>query len=315
MAAPTLPAHEDAAPLFSVIVPTHRRPAELRRCLEALVALDMAPDRYEIIVVNDGGWDDTERCVADVAAGTGRALRTVSQPQSGPARARNAGAAAARGRFLAFTDDDCAPRREWLSQLHERLAQHPSAIVGGRSINAWPSLPCSAASQVLVDFLYEHFRRGETSIGFFTTNNLAIAADAFGASGGFDASFPLAAGEDREFCERWRARGGMLVHADDALVDHAHRLTFGRFVRQHFNYGRGAEFLRRSRARRDHVDFDPPVEPWSFHLKLVTFPLKKAPGWRGLTLCLLLLVSQTSYVAGYLFQRVSRLDKPQPRSA
>ncbi len=315
MAALTLRVDENAAPLFSVIIPTHRRPAELRRCLEALVALDFAPDRYEIIVVNDGGWDETERCVAAVSADTGRPLRSVRQSQSGPAGARNAGAEAARGRFLAFTDDDCAPRREWLSRLHERLKEHPSAIVGGRSINAWPSLPCSAASQLLVDFLYEHFRRGDTSVGFFTTNNLAIAADAFGASGGFDVSFPLAAGEDREFCERWRARGGMLVHADDAVVDHAHRLTFGRFVRQHFNYGRGAEFLRRSRTRRDRVRLDPPVEPWSFHFRLVTFPLKKEHGWRGLTLCLLLLVSQTSYVAGYLFQRVFRLDRPQPRSA
>lgn len=315
MAALSPPVPGNADPLFSVIVPTHQRPVELRRCLEAIAALDVPPARYEIIVVNDGGSDDTERCVAAVAAVTGRQLRSVCQSQAGPARARNTGAAEARGRFLAFTDDDCAPRPDWLNRLQERLIAHPSAVVGGRSVNAWTTLQCSTASQLLIDFLYEYHRRGETSVGFFATNNLAVSAGAFRDAGGFDVSFPLAAGEDREFCERWRCRGGTLVYAEDALVEHAHRLTFGRFVRQHFNYGRGADFLRRSRARRHEADCRPPTEPWSFHLRLLTFPLRQLRGWRGLTMCLLMVVSQATYVAGYLFQRVFRLEKPQPRSA
>jgi glycosyltransferase involved in cell wall biosynthesis len=298
-----------------VIIPTHRRPLELQRCLEAVVALDIAPERYEIIVVNDGGSDDTEQCVAAVAAVTDRQLRSVRQAQSGPARARNTGAAEARGQLLAFTDDDCAPRSDWLNRLEARLIAHPSAIVGGRSINALSTLPCSVASQELIDFLYEYFRRGDMSTGFFTTNNLAVTARTFRDSGGFDVSFPLAAGEDREFCERWRCRGGALIYAEDALVDHAHRLTFGRFLRQHFTYGRGADFLRRSRARRGDADYQAPTEPWSFHLRLVTFPLRQGPSWRALTLCVLLAMSQVTYVAGYFFQRVFRLNRPQPRSA
>jgi GT2 family glycosyltransferase len=51
---------------------------------------------------------------------------------------------------------------------------------------------------------------------------------------------PYAAGEDREFCDRWLRHGYRMAYVPKATVYHAHELTFCTFWRQHFGYGRGA---------------------------------------------------------------------------
>jgi glycosyltransferase involved in cell wall biosynthesis len=94
-------------PVFSVVVPTMGRAARLEICLAALASLDFPPDGYEVVVVNDGGGPDTDRVIS---SWQGRAsLRRASTEAEGPAAARNAGIETARGRFIAFTDDDGEP--------------------------------------------------------------------------------------------------------------------------------------------------------------------------------------------------------------
>jgi GT2 family glycosyltransferase len=60
---------------------------------------------------------------------------------------------------------------------------------------------------------------------FFPSNNLAVSKKRFHELGGFDTSFLLAGGEDREFCYRWLQSGGRLRRAPNAVVEHAHRLN------------------------------------------------------------------------------------------
>ena len=74
---------------------------------------------------------------------------------------------------------------------------------------------------------------------------MAVSAARFHAIGGFDGTWPLAASEDRDFCLRWTASGGRLVHAPKAIVHHAHNSSLEGFWKQHFRYGRGACWLRR----------------------------------------------------------------------
>ena len=298
--------------VFSIVVPTHRRPAQIKRCLRALADLEYPPSAYEIIVVDDGGDLQTERIAEAVGHRHHLSVRVVAQPRGGPATARNTGAAAARGRYLAFTDDDCVPARDWLSKLERRLTADSAALVGGLTANALPSRQFSTASQMLIDYLYDYYHVEQTGARFFTTNNMAVATDTFRVLGGFDESFPLAAGEDREFCERWQHSGRHLVYADEALVYHAHRLDLRGFVRQHFNYGRGADFLHRSRAKHDTAARRPKLEPLKFYFNLVRFPFTQAIGWRAIPLATLMFVSQAVYGTGYFLQRLHRAWKPAP---
>jgi GT2 family glycosyltransferase len=284
---------------FSVIIPTYARPARLAACLEALAGLDYPRAHYEVIVVDDGSPRPPRAVVRECAerAGSSFQVTLVERPHAGPAAARNAGAAQARGDFLAFTDDDCQPAANWLAELSARLLDHPDHIVGGRTINALSGNLFASASQLLVDHLYEQHRSGSTDTGFFTSNNLALARDAFQALGGFDETFPLAAGEDRELCDRWLRGGGRLAFSPEAIVHHTHALTLRGFWRQQRNYGRGAYRFHRVRARERRGTVQ--LESRSFYLDLLCCPLRQFPAFRALPLMALMALSQVAIATGF----------------
>ena len=93
------------APDISVVVPTRNREALVSRLLAQLVLGLEAGPTYEVVVVDEGSSDDTPALLARLAdAGQVRVVRH-DVPRGLPA-ARNAGAAVASGRYLAWIDDD-----------------------------------------------------------------------------------------------------------------------------------------------------------------------------------------------------------------
>jgi len=290
-------------PIFSIIVPTYSRPGPLRACLRSLVSLNYPREHFEVIIVDDGGEAPLETLIASFSNRLKVSL--LRQQHSGPATARNTGAARAEGKFLAFIDDDCAPAPNWLWALAARFAKSPDCAIGGRTLNAIPSNPYSTASQMLIDYLYAYYNLiPNKKAHFFASNNLALPADRFRAIRGFDTTFPLAAGEDREFCDRWLQHGYRLVYAPEALVYHAHRLTLRTFFRQHFNYGRGAHHFHKARMRRSQRGIC--VEPVSFYLNLLRHPFSQVSKWQALTLAVLLAVSQEAAATGFFWESLSQ---------
>ncbi|HKP15860.1 MAG TPA: glycosyltransferase [Gemmatimonadaceae bacterium] len=287
------------SPAFSVVVPTYQRPASLARCLDALVAQTLDRARFEVIVVDDGSAEPPRGIVASVAASID--VRLIEQANAGPATARNAGAQASRGAYIVFTDDDCRPDPGWLSAIDGEAVRHPGCAIGGRIVNALDDGLYSTASQLLVEFLYEYFNVDGSEGRFFITSNLALPRESFHRIGGFDVTFPLAAAEDRDLCERWREAGLAMLYSADAIVHHAHELKLRSFCRQHFNYGRGAFHLHRARARRGEQPLR--VEPPRFYLQLVGYPFSRGGGWHAVALSALMALSQGAYVSGYLSER------------
>lgn len=240
-------------PVLSVVVPTKGRPRYLKGCLSALARTDYPRELFEVVVVNDAGGPEVERVVASKAGAMPVLL--VSPEGSGPSAARNAGAFAARGRYVAFTDDDCEPAPGWLAALQRALEQNPGAAVGGVTRNGAPQNTAAVATQLVVDAVHAHFNRDPAAPRFFASYNVAFPAEPFRALGGFDERFRYA--EDRELCERWVATGHRFVHAPDALVLHIRRLTLREFWGQHYGYGRGAWAFRGARAAAGTRESDP----------------------------------------------------------
>jgi glycosyltransferase involved in cell wall biosynthesis len=116
-------------PFFSVIIPTHARPRQLSACLEALTRLAYPSNSFEVIVVDDGS-DKPLNGVVDPFRNQINVI-LLCQANAGPATARNRGASQARGRFLAFTDDDCMPAPDWIATLAKRFAATPDCAIGG----------------------------------------------------------------------------------------------------------------------------------------------------------------------------------------
>lgn len=289
-------------PFFSIIVPTYGRPGQLYACLQSLARLDYPAHDFEVIVVDDGSKTPPESVVASFRAQLNITLLT--QPHAGPATVRNIGARHAKGEFLAFTDDDCAPAPDWLQTLAARFATASDCMIGGRILNALPNNPYSTASQLLIDYLYEYYNTDSKQVRFFASNNLATPVDGFHAVGGFDTTFPLAAAEDRDLCDRWLSRGYRMAYAPEVRVYHAHALTIRRFWRQHFNYGRGAFCFHRARSQRGQGRIR--LEPLSFYLNLLSYPFSHASARQGSLLTLLLAVSQGANAMGFFWELVNQ---------
>ena len=89
--------------LFSVIMPAYNRAAFIGAALHSVVAQTLGD--WECIVVDDGSTDGTCAVVREMAAKEPR-IRLIEQANAGPGAARNKGAAAATGKYLAFLDSD-----------------------------------------------------------------------------------------------------------------------------------------------------------------------------------------------------------------
>ena len=275
----------------AIIIPSYNRPEQLALCLEAVVVQD-APD-FEVVVVDDG----SPAPLASVCAPFGNRVRYVRKENGGPAAARNLGVRSTAAAFLAFTDDDCRPRRNWLSSLMAAHGGDDRRLVGGLVVNGLPDDPFASASQALCGYLYDYFGASKGNMPFFTSNNIAMNRKGFEKIGGFDEGFGRAAAEDRDFGLRWRAAGGALVYSGGAIVDHYHALTLAKYWRQHFHYGAGARRLHYLMAKR--ASDLPRLEPVSFYTGLVTWPMKTG-GLRNLHLSLLMALSQIAMINGYL---------------
>jgi GT2 family glycosyltransferase len=170
-------------------------------------------------------------------------LVVVQSARTGPAGARNRGAAAATGRVLAFVDDDCEPDPGWAFALAAALARDQTVLAGGPIRNAYPRDSCAAASHAVLAALYA----GPPQT-FLATANLALVRDSFFTLSGLDERFPSAAAEDRDLCARAIERGMTVVLVDDAGVRHHRPSGPVQLWRQYVEYGRGARRLARSRA-------------------------------------------------------------------
>lgn len=189
--------------------------------LEALGRQSLARDRFEVIVVDDGSTDGT----ADLAERSPVDARVIRQTRpAGAGAARNAGAAAAQGRVLAFTDADCEPAEEWLAEGLRAIED--ADLVQGRVLPPPDARPGPFDRMLVVPSEY----------GLYETANLLIRRDRFEAVGGFEDLIVFGArgsrlrrllhvpsrpmGEDTLLGWRVRRSGGRTRFAAGALVYH-----------------------------------------------------------------------------------------------
>lgn len=299
-------------PVVSIIIPTYNRPERLAACLEAITQLDYPAERFEVIVVDDGSPSPLDKIVAQFSN-----VKLFVQKNSGPAKARNRGAREASGDYLAFTDDDCRPTPGWLKELEAASRSLPSdTAIGGRTINALDSDPYAAASQLLVDYLYEYQQQRSTDDGrpngaFFTSNNVLFRREMFLRIGGFSDKFRNAAGEDRELCNRWVAQGGTLEYAPAAVVLHYHSMDWSKYVKQHFTYGRGAYYYHRLKAGGTGSPLD--ESSLEFYQKILLYPFGKSS--HPILISALLAVSQLANAAGFFYELRNRKTSQKPLAA
>jgi GT2 family glycosyltransferase len=196
-------------PIASVVIPSRDRPASLRRTLDALRRQETDVP-WEILVVDDGS---TPALADDLLRGL-PAARLLRREGGGPARARNAAIAEARGRYVLFTDDDTEPAPGWIRAAVAFLEAHPGhAGVEGR-VESPPFDPLRALSL------------RSDGPGAYWTCNIAYRKEALDRLGGFDEGFPFAHCEDLDLAFRALRAAPIGFAGEMAIVHHPRELSF-----------------------------------------------------------------------------------------
>lgn len=121
----------------AIIVPTFNRCKLLEEILQTLLTQEYPSDSYEILVVDDGGEDDTSEMVARLAKDAKCRLRYMRIPGGGPAAARNRGLAEVDAEAVALIDSDVKLDPQWLRQTAAVLASNDNVgVVSGKLVYA-----------------------------------------------------------------------------------------------------------------------------------------------------------------------------------
>lgn len=198
---------------LSVIVPTRNRSAVIARAVGSVLA-SPCPD-LEVVVVDDGSWDNTAEVIAKC---TDPRLRYHKIDSDGNAnRARNLGARIARGALIAFLDSDDLFLAGRVGRLKRYFASHAETDClvtsyveisrGKKRLHKTPSSVPNAGD----------LRRQLLAHAFPLTNSaIAVRREAFEAVGGFDEAMPRH--QDREFLLRL-AKSHAIRFSDQADVE------------------------------------------------------------------------------------------------
>lgn len=120
--------------LFSVIVCTYDRPGHLERCLGSIFRQSYPRDYFEVILVDNGGMDETARAAAELERLSPVPFTFRRELRTGLSHARNAGIRIARHDFIAYLDDDAAAGEGWLASFDDTIRSMGADVVGGKVV-------------------------------------------------------------------------------------------------------------------------------------------------------------------------------------
>jgi O-antigen biosynthesis protein len=230
-------------PKVSVVVASYNGARTLKQCLESLQQLNY-PD-YEVILVDDGSTDATQKIVADVArVVSGAPLFNIRHEKNfGLSVARNTGITAATGEIVAFTDSDCRADEDWLYYLVGSLAGSEFVGVGGP--NLLPPDDSGVAAAVMVSpGGPAHVMLTDREAEHIPGCNMAFYKRTLEEIGGFDPIF-MKAGDDVDVCWRLQQAGCKIGFSPSAFVWHYRRSTIGAYLKQQEGYGEAEALLVR----------------------------------------------------------------------
>lgn len=200
------------APCFSLVMATRGRDDELRPLIDSLLAQTGMP--FELIVVDQNADDRVAARLLPLQQ-AGVPVRHLRQAAANCSAARNLGLQAARGRWVAFPDDDCWYEPDTLARAAQRLAadDRPDAVVG-----CWVELAMPAPTLELQ--AWRRFRGGSACM-----IEQFMRTDAVRAWGGFDEAIALGrwygGGEETDLLLRALQQGARWVADPAVRVHHA----------------------------------------------------------------------------------------------
>lgn len=216
-------------PLVSVIVPFLEVNEALRDCLKALSEQDFPREQFEVLLIHNGA--KAEGNFAEASLNEKLPLKMLHEPQSGVAYARNLGLENANGDIIAFTDADCYPGRNWLSEGVRQLQEtDESAMLAGKiTITTRNAAQPKIAEMFELLFAFDQEKYIE-QFNFGVTANLFSHREVFHAVGNFNTE--MLSGTDMEWGRRVFAAGFKQVYSPEVCVAHPARYRLNELLKK-----------------------------------------------------------------------------------
>ena len=243
---------------ISVIIPVKNEEEKIERCLEAVFSQSLKP--HEVIVVDGHSTDRTVERAREFP------VKILYEDYHTRAGACQIGVEGVEGDFVAFTDADCVPEKNWLEDV---VKEFDEGIVGvgcgiknigeglwEKSINLISGTFLGSANSVQGRFFKD--KRYVNSIS--GCNSMYHKEDILKV-GGFDVG--LSTAEDTEL-NRKMLRIGKLLYTPDAVILHNHKRGLKDFAKRMYQYGYG-----RAKGRLWDLQAIPPILALLLILSLV----------------------------------------------
>ncbi|MCK4257800.1 MAG: glycosyltransferase [Halanaerobiales bacterium] len=195
-------------PKASVIIPTFNRKDILKKTLLAITNQSIAHVDYEVILVDDGSTDGTDKMVQAIKAN--QLIRYIYQPNSGRAIARNNGIHHAKGEIIIFIDSDIVVNHIFVESHLKEHKNHKNTIVNGVVINTSNFEDPTSEEHKITDY----------SRASFATGNSSVRKEFLLKAGLFDEEFNQYGWEDLELGHRLLDLGLQKIKVIDAIGYH-----------------------------------------------------------------------------------------------
>ncbi len=249
---------------LSLIIPTRNRPLALARLLETLRPQRAAqPElRLEIIAVDDGSRPEERRKVEELGEAQGAGLKLIrNEIPLGPGGARNKGVDAARGKVLAFLDDDMVPEAGFLADLVNIHREHPDILVLNGDLRRY-------RRDIYSDFWFHYYSARFNISGTGLSRVMRVASGNLSVKRPLLRSiFPLfdpdlVAWEDFDLALRLRRAGIPIYKTDKVIAFHDVHSNLKDFLGQKAWYARGKEQILKKHGPAAFLEGPPlPVVP------------------------------------------------------
>ena len=231
----------------SLLIATHDRRASLERCLEA-VGRAQVPGSLEVIVIDNGSRDGTERFLDEYAHRAPFTVLSLGEARPGKSRALNAGLARATGDLITFIDDDVYLTPDYFARLVEIFTRNDVGYCGGRILLHDPTdLPMTVRTTTTMELIPP---RTFIAAGAIQGCNMAFRREVLESIGGFDPMLGPGTAficEDVDLVARASAAGWLGGYFPELVVYHHHgRKTEAEeaVLVRNYGWGRGAYFVK-----------------------------------------------------------------------
>lgn len=232
-----------AWPKISVVICTYNGSKTIEETLRSMERVEY-PD-FEVVVVNDGSQDNTPTIITKIREELSGSvdIRQIDIENGGLSNARNVGMREARGKIVAYLDDDAYPDPHWLQYLADTFMTKDCVAVGG------PNLPVMEDNDAA--FCVAHSPGGPNHVliedevaEHIPGCNMAFLKWALEEVGGCDTQFRIA-GDDVDLCWRIQDKCGKIAFNSAAMVWHHRRDSIRGYLKQQCNYGKAEAMLQK----------------------------------------------------------------------